>query len=82
MSDDDSAAIWSLDITPDGKTLVTGGNDKCVKFWNFKVEQDVIPGTNTTVSQLKFVHTQTLDLNEDVLCVKISLMLNIWQFHY
>lgn len=72
MSDDDSAAIWSLDITPDGKTLVTGGNDKCVKFWNFKVEQDVIPGTNTTVSQLKFVHTQTLDLNEDVLCVKIS----------
>ncbi|RCK63383.1 U3 small nucleolar RNA-associated protein 12 [Candida viswanathii] len=71
-SEDDSAAIWSLDITPDGKTLVTGGNDKCVKFWNFKVEQDVIPGTNTTVSQLKFVHTQTLDLNEDVLCVKIS----------
>lgn len=72
MSDDDSAAIWSLDITPDGKTLVTGGNDKCVKFWNFKVEQDIIPGTNTTISQLKFVHTQTLDLNEDVLCVKIS----------
>lgn len=71
-SNDDSAAIWSLDITPDGKTLVTGGNDKCVKFWNFKVEQDIIPGTNTTVSHLKFVHTQTLELNEDVLCVRIS----------
>ncbi|CAD1810837.1 WD domain, G-beta repeat family protein [Candida parapsilosis] len=70
--DDNSAAIWSLDLTSDGKTLVTGGNDKCVKFWNFKVEQDIVPGTNTIVSQLKFVHTQTLDLNEDVLCVRVS----------
>lgn len=70
--EEETAAIWSLDLTPDGKTLVTGGNDKCVKFWNFKVEQDVIPGTETVVSQLRFVHTQTLDLNEDVLCVKIS----------
>ncbi|EMG49810.1 DIP2 U3 small nucleolar RNA-associated protein 12 [Candida maltosa Xu316] len=72
LNDEESAAIWSLDITPDGKTLVTGGNDKCVKFWNFKVEQDIIPGTNNVISQLKFVHTQTLELNEDVLCVKIS----------
>ncbi|CAK9436153.1 uncharacterized protein LODBEIA_P07110 [Lodderomyces beijingensis] len=70
--EDNSAAIWSMDMTSDGKTLVTGGNDKCVKFWNLKVEQDVVPGTNTVVSSLKFVHTQTLDLNEDVLCVKIS----------
>ncbi|KAI5951059.1 DIP2 [Candida jiufengensis] len=69
---EDSAAVWSLDLTSDGKTLVTGGNDKCVKFWNFKVEKDIIPATNTVISQLKFVHTQTLELNEDVLCVRIS----------
>lgn len=71
-SDEEGAAIWSLDLTPDGKTLVTGGNDKAVKFWNFDVEQEVIPGSNTTISHLKFVHNQTLELNEDVLCVKIS----------
>lgn len=70
--DENGSAIWSLDLTPDGKTLVTGGNDKSVKFWNFNVEQEVIPGTNTTISNLKLVHTQTLELNEDVLCVKIS----------
>ncbi|RLV93993.1 U3 small nucleolar RNA-associated protein 12 [Spathaspora sp. JA1] len=70
--DESTAAIWSLDITPDGKTLVTGGNDKCVKFWNFKVEQEVVPGTQAVISQLRFKHSQTLELNEDVLCVKIS----------
>ncbi|KAG7193457.1 uncharacterized protein KQ657_000876 [Scheffersomyces spartinae] len=69
----ETAAIWSMDLTPDGKTLVTGGNDKCVKFWNFKVVKDLIPGsTNSYATLMKFQHKQTLDLNEDVLCVKIS----------
>lgn len=69
---DDGSAIWSLDLTPDGKTLVTGGNDKSVKFWNFKVEQELVAGSSTVISKLKFVHNQTLELNEDVLCVRIS----------
>lgn len=72
VDDENGSAIWSLDLTPDGKTLVTGGNDKSVKFWNFKVEQEMIPGSNSSVSRLKFVHNQTLELNEDVLCVRIS----------
>jgi FOG: WD40 repeat len=71
-SDDNGSAIWSLDLTPDGKTLVTGGNDKSVKFWNFKVEQELVAGSSTVISKLKFVHNQTLELNEDVLCVRIS----------
>ncbi|KAK6459156.1 beta transducin [Scheffersomyces xylosifermentans] len=70
--EDNGSAIWSLDLTPDGKTLVTGGNDKSVRFWNFKVEEEVVPATNAITSKLKLVHTQTLELNEDVLCVKIS----------
>lgn len=39
------AAIWSLDITSDGKKLVTGSADKSVKFWKFQVEKDLIAGT-------------------------------------
>ncbi|CAI5756882.1 unnamed protein product [Candida verbasci] len=72
LEEGNDAAIWSLDLTPDGKTLVTGGNDKCVKFWDFKVETEVIPGTNNKSSILKFHHKQTLEMNEDVLCVRIS----------
>lgn len=71
-SNDEGSAIWSLDLSPDGKTLVTGGNDKCVKFWDFKLEQDIIPGTSETVNKIKFNHKQTLELSDEILSVKIS----------
>jgi U3 small nucleolar RNA-associated protein 12 len=71
-SEDNGSAIWSMDITPDGKTLVTGGNDKSVKFWNFKVEQELVPGTAASLNKLKFNHSQTLELTDDILCVKVS----------
>lgn len=71
-ADDNRSAIWSMDLTPDGKTLITGGNDKRVKFWNIKVSQELVAGTANTVSTLKLVHTQTLELGEEVLCVRVS----------
>lgn len=71
-SEEDGSAIWSMDITSDGKTLVTGGNDKSVKFWNFKIELEILPGSSTKISNLKFKHSRTLELNDDILCVKIS----------
>ncbi|KAF7584097.1 WD domain, G-beta repeat family protein [Clavispora lusitaniae] len=70
--DDNGSAIWSMDLTPDGKTLVTGGNDKKVKFWNFKVSQEIVAGTSTVVSSLKLAHTQTLEVTDEVLSVKVS----------
>ncbi|PSK35307.1 hypothetical protein C7M61_004765 [Candidozyma pseudohaemuli] len=71
-ADDNRSAIWSMDLTPDGKTLITGGNDKTVKFWNIKVSQELVAGTGNTVSTLKLQHTQTLELPEEVLCVRVS----------
>lgn len=38
-------AIWSLQVHPDGKSLVTGSADKHVKFWDFQIVQEEIPGT-------------------------------------
>lgn len=70
--DDNGSAIWSMDITPDGKTLITGGNDKRVKFWNFQVLYEEVPGTNTKVTTLKLRHTQTLEVTDEVLCVRVS----------
>lgn len=70
--ENEGSAVWTLDITPDGQQLVTGGNDKCVKFWTFKVEREPVPGTNATISKLQLVHNKTIEVNEDVLCVRVS----------
>lgn len=70
--EDNGSAIWSMDITPDGKTLITGGNDKKVKFWNFSVHQEEVPGTFATLTTLKLAHTQTLEVTDEVLCVRVS----------
>lgn len=68
-----SGAIWSLDLTADGKRLVTGSADKSVRFWDFQVEQELVPGTTDKfVPKLKMFHDTTLELNDDVLAVKIS----------
>ncbi|SCV00086.1 LAME_0G07426g1_1 [Lachancea meyersii CBS 8951] len=66
-------AIWSLDITSDGKRLVTGSADKTVRFWDFQIEQEPVPDSvNKFVPKLKLFHDTTLELNDEVLAVKIS----------
>ena len=39
------AHIWSIQVSPDRKTLVTGSADKAVKFWNIDVVMEDVPGT-------------------------------------
>lgn len=70
--EDEGSAVWTLDLTPDGHQLVTGGNDKTVRFWNFNVEKETVPGTETTILRMRMVHSKTIEVNEDVLCVKVS----------
>ncbi|MCI0348563.1 MAG: hypothetical protein L0Z53_03980, partial [Acidobacteriales bacterium] len=35
-------AVVSVAFSPDGKTLVTGGNDGTVRFWNLQTRQEVL----------------------------------------
>ena len=65
-------AIWSLQVHPDGKSVVTGSADKSVKFWEFKVVQEEIPGTTRTTPVLRLVHTRTIKLSDDVLSVRFT----------
>ncbi|OSS53868.1 hypothetical protein B5807_00909 [Epicoccum nigrum] len=65
-------AVWTLQVHPDGKSLVSGSADKSVKFWNFEIVQEEIPGTKRTMPRLKLVQSRILKLNDDVLSVKIS----------
>jgi U3 small nucleolar RNA-associated protein 12 len=55
-------AIWSLDVRPDGKGLMTGSADKEVKFWELELSD----------GRLGLAHTRTLKMSDDVLAVRYS----------
>uniref|UniRef100_A0AAQ6AI10 Small-subunit processome Utp12 domain-containing protein n=1 Tax=Amphiprion ocellaris TaxID=80972 RepID=A0AAQ6AI10_AMPOC len=61
-------ALWSLCLAPDQRAIVSGSADKTVKFWDFELIKDKESGQK----RLTVKHTRTLQLEEDVLCVKFS----------
>ncbi|KAM9850764.1 WD repeat-containing protein 3 [Aulostomus maculatus] len=61
-------ALWSLCLAPDQRGIMTGGADKTVKFWEFELVKD----QRTGQKRLTLKHTRTLQLEENVLCVKFS----------
>lgn len=65
-------AIWTLQVHPDGRSVVTGSADKAAKFWNFEVVQEEIPGTKRTTPRLKLIHTRTLKVADDILSLRFS----------
>lgn len=66
--DGHDGALWSICLAPDQRGIVSGGADKTVKFWDFELSKD----QGTTQKRLTLKHSRTLQLEEDVLCVKFS----------
>lgn len=64
--------IWSLQVSPNGKGLVTGSADKSAKFWDFKVVQEEVLGTTRKNAKLTLVHSRTLKVADDILSVCFS----------
>lgn len=55
-------------MRPDKTGLTTGSADKDVKFWDFSL----VAKTDTSSKQLTLIHTRTLKMSEDVLCIRHS----------
>lgn len=70
--DGHDGSIWSLHVGFDGKTVVTGGADKTVKFWEIRVVEEEVLGTTRKVACMRLKHTRTLELSDDVLSVRLS----------
>lgn len=64
--------VWTMHAHPDGRSIATGSADKSVKFFNFEVVQEEIPGTKRTTPRFKLVHTRTLKVADDILSVRFS----------
>ncbi|EPZ34550.1 U3 snoRNA associted protein Dip2 [Rozella allomycis CSF55] len=62
--------IWSLQIRPDRRGLVSGSGDKLVKFWDFELVED--KEYSLTQRRLSLSLTRTLKMNDDILCVCYS----------
>ncbi|XP_004081424.1 WD repeat-containing protein 3 [Oryzias latipes] len=67
-SDAHDGAVWSLCLAPDQRGIVTGGADKTVKFWEFELIKD----QSSAQKRLAVKHVRTLQLEDDVLCVRFS----------
>ncbi|KAI1324981.1 WD domain-containing protein [Xylariaceae sp. FL0255] len=65
-------AIWSLQIHPDGRSIVSGSADRSAKFWNVKIVQEQVLGTTRTTQRLKLSHSRTLKVSDDILSLKFS----------
>lgn len=64
--------VWALQVSPDGKSLITGSADKSAKFWEFKVIQEEVLGTTRKMAKLTLVHIRTLKVADDILALRIS----------
>jgi U3 small nucleolar RNA-associated protein 12 len=65
-------AIWSLQVHPDGRSVVSGSADKTAKFWDFKVVQEAVLGTTRTTPKLKLVQSRVLKVADDILSLRFS----------
>ncbi|RIA92969.1 WD40-repeat-containing domain protein [Glomus cerebriforme] len=69
-------AIWSLQVRPDKKGLITGSADTNVKFWDFDTVEEKPQGEDgvdfPVSRRLTLVHTRTLKMSDDVLFVRYS----------
>lgn len=65
-------AVWSLQVHPDGRSVVTGSADKTAKFWDFKIVQEQVLGTTRTTPKLKLAQSKILKVSDDILSLKFS----------
>jgi WD40 repeat protein len=54
--------LWCLELSPDGKTIATGGSDKAVRLWNVATGTELLAwrGLGQDVGSLLFSHDGTI----------------------
>ncbi|RKP12799.1 WD40-repeat-containing domain protein [Piptocephalis cylindrospora] len=67
-----TGSVWSMQVRPDQKGLITGSADKDVKFWDFDLTTTTSEGGSSKARRLTLVHMRTLRMSDDVLCVRYS----------
>lgn len=64
--------LWSVQVHPDGKSLITGSEDKSAKFFKFEVSKERNLEARPNVPSFRLVHTRTLKVSDAILAVRYS----------
>ena len=64
--------VWTLHVHPNGRSIATGSADKSVRFFDFEVIQEEVPGTTRKTPQFRLAHTRTLQVSDDILSLRFS----------
>ncbi|KAH8893773.1 WD40 repeat-like protein [Thozetella sp. PMI_491] len=68
----DGKEIWSLQVHPDGRSIVSGGKDKKARFWELKVVQEEVLGSTRKTERLKLVQRRVLEVADEILSLRFS----------
>jgi len=82
QADAHEGAVWSVALRPDGRGMASASADQNVKFWMFDVKGEGGDGDGAAAAGAAaagaagmrpcLVHTRTLKMTDDVLCVRYS----------
>ncbi|CAF1066226.1 unnamed protein product [Adineta ricciae] len=69
---EENQSVWTMCMTPDKQSFLTGGSDKKIQFWNLELKDERESQSKKTRKRLSFEHKRSFDVGEDVLALKIS----------
>ena len=64
--------VWSMCLLPDSKGIVTGSEDKTLKFWNYEVQDVDVAEVDSENHSLTLVQDREMICDEGVIAVKVS----------
>ncbi|CAF0863198.1 unnamed protein product [Adineta steineri] len=69
---DENQSVWTMCMTPDRQSFLSGGSDKKIQFWTFELKDEKEMNSKKVRKRLSFEHKRSLDVGEDILALKIS----------
>ncbi|CAF3512285.1 unnamed protein product [Rotaria sp. Silwood1] len=69
---EENQSVWTMCMTPDRQSFLSGGSDKKIQFWNFELKDEKDDNSKKVRKRLSFEQKRSFDIGEDVLALKIT----------
>ncbi|CAK9303492.1 unnamed protein product [Gordionus sp. m RMFG-2023] len=62
--------VWAICLHPNQTSIISGGGDKTVKFWELELVEDLV--YSPVLKRLTLINSRSFVLPDDILCLKAS----------